>query len=225
MSEATTDRSVPLSGRQKTRRSLLEAGLELLAAENTDVAVLTITRIAGVGQGTFYNHFEDKSAFFRESVEYGVGLVAHVVDELASSEDDHARSFGQSFRLLAGMHREVPELSRALILRANAVYSLAEGFVARLRREIVDGVEQGRFHCESIEGVVGTVIGSAMMLGQRLHDHPETDAAEAAREIVVDLLVMLGIPRGEARDTSREPLPVGSVPVDLPGRRHGAAGD
>jgi hypothetical protein len=59
------------------------------------------------------------------------------------------------------------------------------------------------------------VTGSALCLGQLIHDHPERDDAEATDQVTEDLLRMLGVAADEAHDISRRPLP---EPDELPHR-------
>jgi TetR/AcrR family fatty acid metabolism transcriptional regulator len=61
--------SAPSRSRQETRRRLLEAGTALFAGRGLHgVTSAQIARRAGVATGTFYLHFRDKEALFREIV-------------------------------------------------------------------------------------------------------------------------------------------------------------
>jgi hypothetical protein len=51
------------------------------------------------------------------------------------------------------------------------------------------------------------IVGTALCLGQLLHDRPERDDAQATDQVTEDLLRMLGVPAHEAHDISRRPLP------------------
>jgi AcrR family transcriptional regulator len=64
---AITADTAPARSRAETRRRLLEAGTELFAREGLHgVTTARIARDAGVATGTFYLHFPDKHALFRE---------------------------------------------------------------------------------------------------------------------------------------------------------------
>ena len=59
----------PARSRAATRARLLDAGTELFASEGLHaVSSARIARTAGVAAGTFYLHFQDKQALFREIV-------------------------------------------------------------------------------------------------------------------------------------------------------------
>lgn len=193
--------------RERTRRKLLVAGLRFLAENKTDVAVLEVARRAGVGQGSFYNHFPDKPTFFHQVTVFGVELAAALMERAVGRVDDPAQRFAMNFRLLAELHRALPSLSRVLIGRVGEIYSLAGGLVQSMRQDILGGIDSGRFELDTVEGAVGTVVGSAMMLGQRIHNEPGLDVGTASTEVATDLLVMLGLPRSGAREVAALPLP------------------
>jgi AcrR family transcriptional regulator len=65
----------------RTRRALLDAGMELLARRSVDaIAIDELVAAAGVAKGSFFNHFEDKSA-------YAAALYASVRGELEAAVD------------------------------------------------------------------------------------------------------------------------------------------
>ena len=55
--------------RARTRAALVSAALGFLVEGRTDVAVQEITEAAGVGQGSFYNHFVSKEALYDAALE------------------------------------------------------------------------------------------------------------------------------------------------------------
>jgi len=67
MSVSPEPRTAPARSRSDTRRRLVEAATRLFAKDGLHgVTTHTIARAAGVAAGTFYLHFEDKQALFRE---------------------------------------------------------------------------------------------------------------------------------------------------------------
>ena len=62
--------------RSRTRRSLLVAGLELLAENGEGFGLTEVAARAGVSHGTFYNYFKDRE-------ELMTALVSYVVEEFA----------------------------------------------------------------------------------------------------------------------------------------------
>jgi AcrR family transcriptional regulator len=69
VSESTLRTTAPARSRADTRRRLAEAGTELFANDGLHgVTSARIAAAAGVATGTFYLHFKDKEALFREIV-------------------------------------------------------------------------------------------------------------------------------------------------------------
>ncbi len=69
VSPRSEPRTAPARSRSETRRRLLQAGTALFARRGLHrVTSHDVARAAGVAAGTFYLHFEDKEALFREVV-------------------------------------------------------------------------------------------------------------------------------------------------------------
>lgn len=78
--------------RAATRERLLESGQALFAEQGLHkVTTHDIAAHAGVAAGTFYNHFSDKHALFRELVDGAVAELHHRI-ELARDETADIRS-------------------------------------------------------------------------------------------------------------------------------------
>jgi AcrR family transcriptional regulator len=195
--------------RERTRTALLQAGMELLAAGDTEVAVLKITKKAGVSNGSFYNFFTDKSAFFTASAEVAADRLSELLDRpLSDGSASISEKLVANFRVIGRAHRIAPVLSKVLIRRSAEYYSAGGGFVAKVRHDVADGVAAGEFHIHDPEGVVAVLVGTTVMLGQRLHDHPELDAGEATDAVTRDILRLLGVRDEEAAKLIAEPLPL-----------------
>lgn len=191
----------------KTRASLLHAAQMYMAEGNTAVAVLDITKRADVGLGTFYNHFDSKEELFDAAVESAMEVHAVLLDLLVPEEDDPARVFAQRFRLTGRMHRREPEMSRVVLSRGVSLMGAELGFTPRARRDVERATEAGRFKVADIDLAMTLIFGTAMSLGQLLHDQPERDEATTADDATEALLLMLGMPRAQAHKLSHGPLP------------------
>ena len=198
----------------RTRAALVRAAQAFLAAGKPNVPILEITQAADVGMGSFYNHFENKEELFRAAVEGAMDLYGEVLDGLTVGLDDPAQVFAQSFRLTGRLHRRHPELSKVLLGNGLRLAGSDKGLAPRARRDIEAGVRAGRFRVPDPELALVIVAGAALGLGQLLHDHPERDDAEATDQVTEDLLRLLGIPAGEAREICERALP----DLDAPGR-------
>jgi AcrR family transcriptional regulator len=191
----------------RTRAALVRAAQGFIADGRVNVPILEITQTADVGMGSFYNHFETKEQLFQAAVADALEQHGALLDELTRDLNDPAQVFAQSFRLTGRLHRRSPELSKVLLSNGLPLADSDSGLASRARRDIVAGVRAGRFTVRDPDLAMVVVAGAAICLGQVLHDHPERDDAEAADQVTEDLLRMLGLPPGEAREICQRPLP------------------
>ena len=191
----------------RTRAALVRAAQTFLAEGKTNVPILEITQAADVGMGSFYNHFENKEELFQAAVAGAVELYGDLLDMLTVGLDDPAQVFAQSFRLTGRLHRRNPELSKILLANGLGLAGADTGLAPRARRDIEAAVRAGRFSVRDPQLALVLVAGAALCLGQLLHDQPERNDAEAADQVTEDLLRMLGVPAGEAREICQRVLP------------------
>lgn len=191
----------------RTRAALVRAAQTFVAAGTLNVPVVQITQAADVGLGSFYNHFQTKEELFRAAVEEALDLFGQALDEYGAGVDDPADVFARSFRLTGRFHRRNPELSKVVLHDGLALWGSDKGLGPRLRRDIEAGVRRGRFTVSDPATAVVTIGGAGLALGRFLHDCPDRDDAKTTDQVTEDLLRMLGLSPGEAREVSRRPLP------------------
>jgi AcrR family transcriptional regulator len=190
-----------------TRAALVRAAQSFLAAGKTNVAILEITQAADVGMGSFYNHFESKEQLFEAAMAGVLDLHGALMDQLTEQVDDPAEAFAQSFRLTGRLHRLQPELSRVLLHNPLDLFSSQIGLAPRALRDIQAGIDSGRFTVRDAHLALVTAAGSALFLGELLHQEPDRDDGEAADQLAEDLLRMFGVPAEEAHAIARRALP------------------
>ncbi len=190
-----------------TRAALIDAAQRLMAEGRTHVPIAEITEAAGLGTGSFYNHFGTKQELFAAATQAALEAHATILDSLAGDITDPATVFAQSFRLTGRMHRLEPQLSKVVISNGLNGVRTDVGMARYARRDIEAAVEAGRFKVSSIDAAMLVVIGSTLALGHTLHDRPDLDDAELTDQVAHDLLVVLGLTRREAARICRRPLP------------------
>ncbi|MGW3994861.1 TetR/AcrR family transcriptional regulator [Amycolatopsis sp. NPDC004772] len=190
-----------------TRAALIRAAQALIAAGKTAVPILEITRIADVGMGSFYNHFETKEQLYQAAVEDALDTHGALLDGLTTGLDDPAQVFAQSFRLTGRLHRRHPELSKVLLHHGFELAGSESGLAPRARRDIEAAVRAGRFTVPDTELAMVTVAGAALGLGHLLHRRPERDDAATTDQVTEDVLRMLGLTAAEAHEVCGRPLP------------------
>lgn len=198
----------------RTRAALIRAAQTCIAQNRTAVPIAEITQLADVGMGSFYNYFETKEELFAAAVEDALESFGDTLDTLTEDIGDPAAAFAQSFRLTGRLHRRHPELSQVLLHNGLALAASEKGLAGRARRDIEAAVGAGRFTAvRDADLALAVVSGTALTLGQLLHDDPGRDDATAADLVTEDLLRMFGVPADEAWAICRRPLP---DPDDMP---------
>jgi AcrR family transcriptional regulator len=193
--------------RARTRAALISAAQELLAQDRANVAILEITELAGIGLGSFYNHFQTKEELFDAAVDEVLETHGHLMDRVTEGIDDPAEVFARAFRLTGRLHRHLAGASQVLLHRGAEMILSERGLGPRALRDIKAAQAAGRFTITDPE-IALVVAGGAMLgLGSLLHSQPERDAAKAADDVTVDLLRMFGVEAAEAREICSRPLP------------------
>ncbi len=216
MSEAVRTEGPNRLDRRKarTRTALIRAAQSFIAAGRLNAPILEITQAADVGMGSFYNHFDSKEQLFQAAVADVLDLHGGLLDRLTAGLVDPAEIFAQSFRLTGRLHRREPELSRVLLNNGLALISSDKGLGPRARRDLEAAAQAGRFTIEDLDLALAAAAGTALALGQLLHEQPGRDDAESTDTVTEGLLRMLGLPAEEARRICRLPLPDPFAPTD-----------
>jgi AcrR family transcriptional regulator len=201
--------------KQETRGKLIEAARRVLARKG--IAAATIAEIADeadVGFGSFYNHFSSKeeiagAVVWLEAEEFGSNL-----DSLTEHLDDPALILSAAI-LFTIKHVQEDELWGWFLVRtAWAVPEFRDTLGRRMTRDIMKGVEQGRFevpHAPMTIELAATTIIAAMRIRLEARSPPDSD-----RVLIEVVLRILGFTaRGARRFTD-----------DLPDAlaRHGLSG-
>lgn len=205
MSEQPATRTDPR--RARTRAALISAAQGFLAEDRTNVAVLEITEVAGVGLGSFYNHFASKEELFEACVEEILETHGALMDRVTEGIDDPAEVFARAFRLTGRLHRDLAGASQVLLHRGSEMILSDSGLGPRAIRDIRAAQKAGRFTIMDPELALVAAGGAILALGSLLHSQPDRDAAAAADTLTADLLRMLGIDAAEATEICSRPLP------------------
>lgn len=187
--------SAPARHRAETRRRLVAAATELFASEGLRGTTSTqIARAAGVAAGTFYLHFADKEALFRE---IAFGALAELREQMDAAHRGAAQR-GREAQLRARMERlvafaaEKRDLVRIVFGRGHEAGTIGDemadelfpGVEARLRERIAEGRADAGLHAG--------VAAQALIAGwTRVVAWWVEDPSRAPREAVVETLVRL----------------------------------
>lgn len=88
MSDITTTTGVRRAQKERTRRALLDAGLELLENQSlSSLGMREVTRVVGVAPTAFYRHFRDIGDLGVALVDEALGSLHAVVRAILAGED------------------------------------------------------------------------------------------------------------------------------------------
>lgn len=198
----------PLTGRRaRTQKALVSAAQSLISEQRTAVSIQEITDRAGVGFGSFYNYFSSKEELYEEAVRATVESYAAMLDHLVADIEDPAEVFAASFRLTGRLQRRMPEQVRVLLHSGVSILERDEGLAPRAKRDLANGVADGRFDLEDVELGFMAVGGALLGLLQMLDSHPELDDAKASDRFAERMLRTVGMTAEEAREICARPLP------------------
>lgn len=133
---------------QATRRRLLDAGCKLFAERGPHaVTSHAIAAQAGYASGTFYLHFKDKLAVFRELAEEAAAELETRLHSVAEGKTDPVEIVQCQAEALVGFAEDQRELLRIVFhptgetaeIASRILERLARGVSARRREAVADG--------------------------------------------------------------------------------------
>ena len=207
--------------KQRTRNALVKAAQWFIAEGKVNVPVLEITQAAGVGMGSFYNHFDSKEELFEAAVADVLDAHGAVLDRLTASIEDPAETFATSFRLTGRLFRQRPQESEILLANGPALLSSERGLAPRALRDIKAAAAAGRFRIDAPELALAIAGGALLGLGELLREDPDRDGASAADTVTESVLRLLGVNAAEAHSICQRRLPdfyAGGQPETPPGQ-------
>ncbi|MCZ6465035.1 MAG: TetR/AcrR family transcriptional regulator [Proteobacteria bacterium] len=196
--EAAPRESAAARSRAATRARLLESGQQLFAARGFHgVTSHEIARGAGVAAGTFYLHFRDKGALFREIVEATVAALRARLDAaFAEAGEERATQARARARVLvdfAAQNREVMRMlfsgdAEAASVESDVLDQLAESIAASRRRQLA---ASGRRHAAADDLDPAVVAQAVVGMWARVLAWWTEDPSRATPETLVDTLTRI----------------------------------
>lgn len=197
--DAANDAPRPLTKKQRTRRELLAAAIDAIAAAGEAFTVLEVTRRAGVSNGSFYNHFADRDDLVDAVVDEVVGTFADT-SAGAVAHHDPARRFATITALLFEHAAAFPQLA-TVVLRLETMRrpeTSGEVPLRPLGDDLASGFASGRFSSEPGAAVLDLVTGTLLRAVRRIVTDEHDATATHRRQVIALVLRALGIDGGEA---------------------------
>ena len=185
---------------------MIKAAQGFIAVGKLNVPVLEITQAAGVGMGSFYNHFDSKEQLFQAALNEIFDSFGAMLDCLPPV-DDPAEMFARSFRLTVRWLRRRPDEVRVLLNVGIGELMSDRGLAPRALRDIRAANRTGGFYVHDLELAVTLAAAALFGLTRLLHNQPERDAAQAADRLAQDLLVVYALSAEEAHEVCARALP------------------
>jgi AcrR family transcriptional regulator len=204
---------------ERTRAALIAAGRRLFCERPVDaVTVDDIVQAAGVGKGSFYNHFPDRESLVRAiSAEIRAGVERAIASANAEVEDP-ARRVARACCTYLRFALDEPERAGFLV----RVHSGHTSLDAPLNRGLIDdisgGLGAGRFRVATLESGVLYVLGVTQMALTRIVQEPSPALATSlAQQMCAMMLSGLRVPDADAdliaAQASEEIVRVGAHPT------------
>jgi AcrR family transcriptional regulator len=194
--------------RARTRAALVAAAQRLLAEGRVEVSIQEITDTAGVGFGSFYNHFDDKAQLWTAAVSETLRAHGEFVEALTRDLADPAEVFCVGLRLTGRLQRSFPQLARVLVHTGmSAVMADQGGLIAQARRDLAAAVAAGRLDIGDIDLAMHITAGSLLGLVTLLDAQPRLDADALADEFACRVLRAFGLSETGAAELVGRPLP------------------
>lgn len=201
--------------RAKTRGALIAAAQQLLAEGRVEVSIQEITDTAGVGFGSFYNHFSDKDQLWGVALAETLRVHGEFVAALTKDIEDPAEIFCVGMRLTGRLQREFPHLARVLVHTDPATLMADRGgLVTQAQNDIEAAIAAGRFDITDSDFAIHLTTGALQALVAMLDARPEIDADAVADEFAERILRSFGLSPEDAAELVSRPLPDLNLTID-----------
>lgn len=192
--------------RQRTHDALVAVGVALLEEGRSSATIEEITGRAGVGFGSFTNHFASREAFFGEAMMAVLDRYAGMLEAATAGIEAPDERFATSFRLVGRLARTQPALLAPFDAAGMDILFSDRGLRTLALEDLRAGVEQGCFTPGDPEVLMLAVGGTVLALIRRLRDDADVDAAQITDALVERLLLLLGVRAHAARELVQRPL-------------------
>ena len=185
---------------ERTRAALIAAGRHLFCERPVDaVTVDDIVQAAGVGKGSFYNHFSDREGLLRAITSEIRARVERAVDRANAEIEDPARRVARACCIYLRFALDDPERAGVLV-RVHSSHTPLETPLNRgLVNDISKGLSSGRFQLATVEGGILYVLGVIQMTLVRIVQEPSAVlAVSLAQQVCALMLSGLRVPDAEA---------------------------
>lgn len=185
-------------GKQKTHLAIIGAAQAIIADGRSSASIQEITERAGVGFGSFYNHFESKEELFAAAISATLDAFDEFRDRVVAGLTDPAEVFCVSFRMSGRLQRVQPQLVHILLNSGTSIWTMDRRLTPRAFGDIRLGITTGRFTVADPKVAMMLVGGAVLGMFQYLESTPTADGDAVADDCAEAILRLLGMESGEA---------------------------
>jgi AcrR family transcriptional regulator len=195
------------SGRRvRTRARLVEAARRIAAVRGIEATPISeITDEAGVGVGSFYNHFATKEELLEAVISETFEAHGAALDRIHEGKEDIAEILAQNIRLTVRMVDHDPIWGWFAIRTGLYAPQLQSSLGGRLTRDLRRGFDAGRFASYDEHTTVAAFGGA--LLGVMRAKLETGLPKDADRFLAEELLRLLGLRPKEAAEIAGRRLP------------------
>jgi len=203
----------PLNAAQ---RRLHRAALQLFAERGvTRINASELAEVAGMARGTVYNNLSDLDNLFAQVAAQLSAEMTRRIESSVGKIQDPAQKLANGIRYFTKRAHEDPHWGRFICRFALSSESLQEIWTGQSVKDLLDGLEKGRyvFQQEQLASattlITGAILGSILLVleGRKTWRDAGSDAAQF-------VLTAIGVPREEAQAIACMELP--AIPDDAP---------
>jgi AcrR family transcriptional regulator len=192
--------------RLRTRARLIEAARRIAATRGIEATPISeITDEAGVGVGSFYNHFATKEELLEAVISDTFEAHGAALDRIHEGKDDIAEILAQNIRLTVRMVDHDPIWGWFAVRTGLYAPQLQSSLGGRLTRDLRRGFDDGRFASYDEHTTVAAFGGA--LLGVMRSKLETGLPKDADRFLAEELLRLLGLRPEEAAEIAGRRLP------------------
>jgi AcrR family transcriptional regulator len=157
---------------ERTRRRLIDAARALIAEKGVaGLRIAELTDVAGVGMGSFYNHFATKEALVEAVASESLrALAAEIVAAPDGSPADAAVVPMTALRRFVRLAYDDPEFSRILVNLSRGEELFVEAISPYARTALNRAVDAGAYEIDDVEVAATAIIAGALGVIRRILD-------------------------------------------------------
>ncbi len=192
------DKSTNLSKRERTRSALVDGAIAAIARHGLQgTSIKEITNVAGLSNGTFYNHFDDRDGVLKLAA---ISVAREISDDIADAvkgEPDGLARIIRSTQLFIERATTAPDWGALIVDTAHHLGSVRHDVAKNLRADIQRAIDQGtldhmpsRFVIDQIGALIALAIETQLHRGK---------SKAVTRQTCDAVLRLLGLPPEKAQ--------------------------